>query len=341
MTIAPMLKVTLAGMARDKERAIEGLQTLGQVHLTPLRVAGPLEAPDAETRRRALAAFRWLSDAPSPRRPWPGDRETDLDALIAAALENKEQLRALSDRRDFLAKRVEDLAPWGDFRFPPPEDVGHRKLWFYILPVKARRALDGLAFPWTIVAKDATRLFVAVIATEEPPADILPVPRTHTGAVPLSTLQRELEDLEIQIEEAQAARAALGRWRLVLGVHLAAAEDGDDRRAAAGMSHDAPGVFAMQGWAPAAAAAALRAFATERGIAVILEEPTPDETPPTLLDEPARLGAAADLTRFYMTPSYRGWDPSLIVFAAFAVFFSMILSDAGYAALIGAGTGLY
>jgi V/A-type H+-transporting ATPase subunit I len=38
-----------------------------------------------------------------------------------------------------------------------------------------------------------------------------------------------------------------------------------------------------------------------------------------------------------MTPGYRSWDPSSVVFVSFAVFFAMILSDAGYAALLGLG----
>jgi V/A-type H+-transporting ATPase subunit I len=336
-----MTKVTLAGLTADKEGALEGLQALGKVHLTPLRAAGPLEPPDAARRRRAVAAFRWLGDAPAPRRPWPANRETDLDRLIDDALANKERLRTLSDRRDFLARRIADLEPWGEFRFPPPEAVAYRKLWFYILPRKERRALERLDLPWAVVARDATRLFVALIAEDEPPADVLPVPRTHTGAVPLSALQRECEDLDIEIEEAQAARAALGRWRLVLGVHLAAAEDGDDRRAAAQMTRDDPEAFALQGWAPVEAAPALRTFAQARGLALILEDPAPEDSPPTLLHEPERFGAAADLTAFYMTPAYRSWDPSLIVFAAFAAFFAMILSDAGYAALIGLGAALW
>jgi V/A-type H+-transporting ATPase subunit I len=38
-----------------------------------------------------------------------------------------------------------------------------------------------------------------------------------------------------------------------------------------------------------------------------------------------------------MTPGYKTWDPSSVVFISFAVFFAMILSDAGYAALLGLG----
>ena len=36
-----------------------------------------------------------------------------------------------------------------------------------------------------------------------------------------------------------------------------------------------------------------------------------------------------------MTPGYRTWDPSSVVFLSFTLFFAMILADAGYAALLG------
>ena len=36
-----------------------------------------------------------------------------------------------------------------------------------------------------------------------------------------------------------------------------------------------------------------------------------------------------------MTPAYWLWDPSSVVFFSFAVFFAMILADAGYALVLG------
>ena len=40
-----------------------------------------------------------------------------------------------------------------------------------------------------------------MIAEDEPPSSAMPVPRTHTGARPRSDLQRELERVEIEIED--------------------------------------------------------------------------------------------------------------------------------------------
>jgi V/A-type H+-transporting ATPase subunit I len=104
------------------------------------------------------------------------------------------------------------------------------------------------------------------------------------------------------------------------------------------MTREDGGVFALQGWAPADRADDLAGFAAERRLALLTADPAPGEQPPTLLEEPETWRGAADLTLFYQSPAYSGWDPSLIVFAAFAIFFAMILSDAGYAALIGLGT---
>ena len=50
-----------------------------------------------------------------------------------------------------------------------------------------------------------------------------------------------------------------------------------------------------------------------------------------------RMAAGEDLVNFYMTPGYWTWDPSGVVLVSFAIFFAMILADAGYAAVIGLG----
>jgi V/A-type H+/Na+-transporting ATPase subunit I len=55
------------------------------------------------------------------------------------------------------------------------------------------------------------------------------------------------------------------------------------------------------------------------------------------LDNPPELRSGEDLVEFYMIPAYRLWDPSKAVLFAFSIFFAMILSDAGYAALLGLG----
>jgi V/A-type H+-transporting ATPase subunit I len=41
------------------------------------------------------------------------------------------------------------------------------------------------------------------------------------------------------------------------------------------------------------------------------------------------------VVRFFQLPGYASWDPTPVIFLSFALFFAMILADAGYAALLG------
>jgi V/A-type H+-transporting ATPase subunit I len=68
----------------------------------------------------------------------------------------------------------------------------------------------------------------------------------------------------------------------------------------------------------------------EYNLAVTIEPPAPDDEPPTLLHNPEKLAGSESLVTFYKTPAYRSWDPSIFAYVSFAVFFAMILADAGY-----------
>lgn len=334
MSIVRLRRVSLCGPAREKAAVLEGLQALGILHLIPLRPPEPLVPVDPQGRHRAQAAFRHLMETPGRLRPYRTEVPFDLDETLDRVLGNRRRLRDLADRRDDLAARIAGLRPWGEFELPSLADIGGLRLWLYPLPVKDRRALDRLDLPWAIVGRSPTTLQVVVIAAQEPPANALPVNRIRAGAGPLSRLHAELADTEIAIEEAEAERAALTRWRLHLGAVLAAAEDRDSRAEAEAQALDEGAVFAVQGWAPVDSGETLEDFAAGRGLALLQEEPGPGDRPPTLLRPPQGAAVAADLTRFYSSPGYRTWDPSLVVFGSFALFFAMILADAGYAALI-------
>ena len=68
-------------------------------------------------------------------------------------------------------------------------------------------------------------------------------------------------------------------------------------------------------------------------LAIVCEEPKVTDKPPTLFKNPEPLAGGEDLVNFYQTPGYFAWDPSGVIFFSFAVFFAMILSDAGYAGI--------
>ena len=208
-------------------------------------------------------------------------------------------------------------------------------LWFYIVPERQMPLLDALTMPWQVVHKDNRQSWVAVIDSGEPPRDALPVPRTHTGAVSLSELARQLEETELELEDAEAERLALTRWIYLMSRSLDRAEDNAALRHAEIQTRDAESLFLVQGWVAEADVFQVTALAEGHGLAVLLEDPEPTDRPPTLLDNPEQLAAGEDLVGFYQMPAYGSWDPSQVLFFSFAAFFAMILADAGYAAVLG------
>ncbi|NIP23641.1 V-type ATP synthase subunit I, partial [candidate division KSB1 bacterium] len=100
-------------------------------------------------------------------------------------------------------------------------------------------------------------------------------------------------------------------------------------------TYDADQIFVCQAWTPQPDVSRLQAYARTHGLAMVVENPDSRDTPPTFIENPEPVGAGKDLVSFYMTPGYRSWDPSATVFISFSIFFAMILSDAGYAALLG------
>lgn len=336
MSILTLQRLTLAGLIGERNAVLEQLQALGCVHLLPLRPAltQPEHGPPAHAVD-ARKALRYLGGLSEMRRQVREDPDFDVSMTIRRVLANQQRLRDLTDRRDALRQRLVELEPWGDFKLPALRDFAGLRLWFYIVPQRQMHELAQLTLPWQVVHRDHRQSWVAVINAEEPPRDALPVPRAHTGALSLSEVRRRLETAELELEAVQAERQALTRWIYLMSSHLAEVENAARLRFAEAQTLDEEDLFLVQGWIAERDVAGVRALADAQGLALILEAPGPDDLPPTLLDNPPALAAGEDLVGFYQMPAYHTWDPSRVLFFSFTAFFALILSDAGYAMVLG------
>jgi V/A-type H+-transporting ATPase subunit I len=332
MSIVSLAKVTLAGHLNDKEEVLVGLQELGCLHLIPLTPEGEAAA-DTGPSKEAREALRFLASTPQRRRQVTDARRFDADAVERQALDLQRRLYELRNERDFLSTRIQNLEPWGDFAFPPPDELGGQRLWFFQVPQNQMKDVAATGLRWEIVRKDERFRYVVVVSEEEPEG--MPVERVRTGARSRAELLERFEEVEIGLEDAEAERNSLTRWCTLLGRAIDGLEDRSARAQAAAQTAVADPVYAIQAWLPRDHIDELRAFAAAKGLASEVSEPDLAETPPTFFRNPAPLRAGEDLVAFYQTPSYWLWDPSPVVFYSFAVFFAMILADAGYALLLG------
>jgi V/A-type H+/Na+-transporting ATPase subunit I len=79
--------------------------------------------------------------------------------------------------------------------------AGYR-LWFYRIPHRELKKVNKLTDPRQLVAKDHGFAYVVVISKQEPRPEILPVPRTHAGEVPLDKLKQTLQRVELKFSRS-------------------------------------------------------------------------------------------------------------------------------------------
>lgn len=334
MAIAKLKKLSFCGHRTDKIAVLEALQELGGLHLIPHNECS-LE-PDRSKIHAAedtAKALKYLRQCVRRRHQVCDCKDFDMAGVVSDVLDVKEKIRIYNEKRDFLIKRVADLEPWGDFQLPEQQLLAGLKLWFYIVPKRLMQQVRNSGLVWHVAYRDNLRCYVVVISAAEPPESSMPVPRTHTGSASLSELRAELQQVQLLLDDLQAQRESLTRWIWLLSVNLAAAENRALLQQAQNCAVDKENMFAIQGWAPEKDIDIYRQFAAKHGLAVLIEDPADGEMPPTLLTGNKRWAGGEDVILFYQTPNYYGWDPSQVVFFSFAVFFAMILSDAGYAAL--------
>jgi V/A-type H+-transporting ATPase subunit I len=325
VAIVPLSKVTFVGHQEEKERVIEDLQELGCLEIISLTEE---VAPLAEASKRSRDAFQYLDSCPQRQRSVTNTTDFDPVKVEGEILALRDRTHELELERDALMHRIEALDPWGDFEFPPEADFGGQRLWFYVVPQGRLRDLAASDLIWEVVKREGRNAYVVVISESEPHG--IPAPRVRTGAISQHKLERRLEEVELELEDALLERIRLTRWSRLLSQSMAALEDRAARKLVADQCYDSGPVFALRSWAPTDALESLESYCASRGIVMQASEAGPQDQPPTLLRNPERAAGGEDLVNFYKTPGYATWDPSSVVLYSFAIFFAMIISDAGY-----------
>lgn len=336
MTIARLHKVTIYGPVDKKEKVLADLQDLGCLHLIPLKlIERPTGIGPSSDAREAL---KFLITCPQQRQqivePWAFNAE----AVEHEVLYLKQHMEELQNERDLLRVRIRDIKPWGDFSFPEKGALHGLSLWFYAVPHNKMDVVEESDHVWQSVSRDARFAYIVIIARDEP--QDMPVARVHTGGDSPAELVRRFNEDERRLDDLQDKRMALTRWCYLFTTNIYRLEDQAELAAASTQTHDDAPVFALQAWAPKKRMKELNAYAEKTVLAIEAEKPRRDEEPPTLLDNKRAAASGQDLVSFYSTPGYWLWDPSAIVFYAFAVFFAMIVSDAAYGAVLGIILGL-
>ena len=335
MAIVKLRKVTVYGLAQERDEVLNRLQGLGCLHLIDLQQEPERKAPEHPHHSVVHEALKYLDSCcmQNPNQHTRYASGSDCVQVAEAVLENKRRRQQLNDERDHLRQSIRGLEPWGDFQIPPPDYLGGLQLWFYPIHHHDMARLDPMGLVWKAVGEDHQFVYVVVVAREEPEG--VPGQRVELDRRPLSELRSRLETVNEELEALQWEEVALTRWTKLLSRDLARAEDELSRMEALHQLVGDEHVFALQGWAPVSTLPACEDFVRQHQLAWSVEEPAPEEEPPTLLRNPRAVAGAEGAVQFYITPAYHAWDPTWVMFFSFSFFFAMIISDAAYGLLLG------
>jgi V/A-type H+-transporting ATPase subunit I len=339
--IVPMQKIYLVARQTDRDQLLNMLRELGIVHLVPVDPA--VAVPDEATSRHvdAVKSALQVFSGVEPRGSNP-----ELPPVEAAREVLDIQRRAAEGRNHLatLYHQLEQIAVWDDLRLKQVEELRQAGIdvRFYAMATEVAGQVEAEcvvevgelpgqkvmvavadrtgqirvpeeAEPMRLPGRDAA--MIRAEAKELDGALHRDIERLHELAHLAPAMKSELMRLEQQVDETVAARGAMP----------------DDH------------LFAVQGWLPKENLTTLDSQLTQQRIPVVLEqlEADADELPPTLVRPPAWARPIEGLFKMLGTvPGYREFDVSVPFLIALPIFTAMLISDAGYGALLLLGPAL-
>jgi len=328
--IVPMKKVTVLCLAHTRDATLEQLRDLGILHLQPV---SQRESESVEEARREYEYVRTALEVLTPSDRPPSGRSPR--EVVEALWKLIHERRALDDEQAALTHQEQRYAPFGNFdpaAIQALQAHGIVVRLFQAAPKPPPNVPDDAVL--VELHRDKNAIHFAVISrrpVEVPRAQEIPLPpqslddmRQRLSAI--AERQRAIQEEIQSFSGDHAAVAALladaeDRWRFAL--------------ARAGMGVGAGEAIAyLRGFCPAEEVEKLRRAAPLHGWGLVIEEPAADDTVPTLVRLPRWVKPIEALLELVgILPGYREVDVSAAFLIFFALFFAVLVGDAGYGAL--------
>ncbi len=261
---------------------------------------------------------------------------------IQQAVEFAEQVHTLSDERrdlqdikDKLLRDYERLVPWGDF---DPSDIVDIEQAGVNLELRVFSTKEWAALPEDFRAWQVNRqkgsIYAALIWEGTRPeldaGSVVTIPNKG-----LRQLQSEMEEIDRQIGRICTKLQELAHDITILqDAAELLSEYIEFEQVCTGME-DSEQLSVLTGYLQASDTKALKATAREQQWGILIRDPDPEDSPPTQLSNPRWVRIIRPVFNLLGTvPGYREFDISAVFLLFFAVFFGMIISDAGYGSLI-------
>jgi len=331
LTIIKVKKYLFIGVKEDVDTFFTRAQEKGFVEFLSTKVRRALDYP--ENVQKLMTALAILRKQPVLKM---AELTKDLDAqkLAHNVAESAHWIERLEEEKRLLASEISRIEPVGDFSLQEireiERDTGRHVQFFCVKRAKLKNLeLDQAMIP--IGSEYDMEYFMTISHQVESFQGMIEMHFEKS----LSQLENELEIANLKMEQCikelkeNAAYIDFLKDHLTHALnqyHLVSASDDVT-------THINDHLFAIEGWIPENRLHGL--FPLLEGLGIHAEEVAIEEGEkiPTYMENKSYGRVGEDLVHIFDTPATGDKDPSSWVFWGFAVFFAMIISDAGYGAI--------
>lgn len=326
--IVDLHKYLLVGSHQDMDRFFTLAQNAGFLEFIGLSHKKALEIPDeAKNLISALKILR-VHTVPADEAYYPVLAPVELAASV---LQLHSDLEKIAEEIRGLNGEISRIAAFGDFSREELDAIERdAKRTFQFFCMKSSQAQETVLSPELIYVGTEYDLdyFVACnkervqypkmieILIDRPVGELKK--RLHAAQIEQNQLERQLHSLAKAVPYLQSGLLDyLNEYHLQLAKHDAALPMGSS-------------LFAIEAWVPETKVKALKGLLS--GIDVHAEEIAiePEDKIPTCMENKGASKIGEDLVNLYDVPASTDQDPSLWILVFFAIFFALIVSDAGY-----------
>ncbi len=322
-----VLKFLFLGPAKERDEFFKAAQVAGIIEFIDPKGKKKHDIPqDIENLGSAIKVLRGFVQLPADH----AKTIHDAPHFVKDILDLKTQLDSVESKLSDVEQELDRIMPFGEFSFDALSHLEQeikRKVRFFA--AKSAKKLSEIE-PALILIKsqDGVDYFVAIQNEPIVFADLSEFYFTKS----LSELNKEQRELTKEREHIEQKLKGLTIYNVLLHQALVARLNDahlEFAKETTGLELESQ-LFIASGWVPKTKIAHARELCDRHGVYTEQVASAPKETPPTYLENKGTAKVGEDLIRIFDTPSIRDKDPSLWVLFAFALFFSMIVYDAGY-----------
>lgn len=263
------------------------------------------------------------------------DEEWTLEEALAFAKRIsslKEQIDRLHEEKRLLVFDQARIAPFGHFSTQDIaylEKEGKRRVQFFSRSANRKNPIPVDEDLLYVSTENGLEYFISIAKTH----------KTYPGLIEMR-LEQSLDELASRLEKNLAAtqvlsqelREGAGALECIQAVLLQQLDiyDLETAKKKVRIPFKSGSVFSVEAWVPDSKKETLKALTEDLAIAVSEIKVEAEDREPTYMENTGFKKIGEDLVAIYDVPSITDKDPSGWIFWCFALFFAMIMSDAGY-----------